>query len=482
MNETPADDAIVRKKSTPKPSSDAFVFFGATGDLAYKQIFPALQAMIRRGHFDMPIIGVARSTKDLDGLRARAHESIEKHGGVDSRAFAALSAQLQYVNGDYGSQETFRQLREALGGASHPLYYLAIPPDLFATVAQGLAKADCDEGARVVVEKPFGRDLASAQALNRTLHNSFPESAIFRIDHYLGKEPVQNLLYFRFANSFLEPIWNNNYIQSVQVTMAEILGVEGRGGFYEEVGAIRDVVQNHMLEVVALLTMEAPIVGDLDALRDEKQRAFRAMRPLAPSDVVRGQFRGYRNERGVAADSRVETFAAVKLYIDTWRWAGVPFYIRAGKRMPASATEVLVELKRPPQSVFDKITRSQADYFRFRLSPNVLISLGARAKMPGEAMVGEAVELVVRQVSADEMTPYERLLGDAIRGDATLFVREDGVEAAWTVVDPILGSATPVHEYEPNTWGPAEADQIIAGDGGWHDPKPVPEETLVAKK
>jgi glucose-6-phosphate 1-dehydrogenase len=462
--------------------SDAFVFFGATGDLAYKQIFPALQALIRRGHFDMPIIGVARSAKGLDGLLARAHESIEKHGGVDSRAFAALSAKFQYVNGDYANQETFRQLRKALGGASRPLYYLAIPPDLFATVAQGLAKADCDKGARVVVEKPFGRDLASAQALNRTLRKSLPESAIFRIDHYLGKEPVQNLLYFRFANSFLEPIWNNNYIHSVQVTMAETLGVEGRGGFYEEVGAIRDVVQNHMLEVVALLTMEAPIVRDLDALRDEKQRAFRAMRPLAPTDIVRGQFRGYRNETGVASDSQVETFAAVKLYIDTWRWAGVPFYIRAGKRMPVTATEVLVELKRPPQAVFDTITQNQADYFRFRLSPNVLISLGTRTKMPGEAMVGEAVELVVRQVSADEMTPYERLLGDAIRGDATLFVREDGVEAAWAVVDPILGNATPVHEYEPNTWGPSEANRIVAGDGGWHNPKPIGEKTLVATK
>ena len=462
--------------------SDAFVFFGATGDLAYKQIFPALQAMIRRGHFNMPIIGVAKSTEGLDGLRSRAHESIEKHGGVDSRAFTALSAKLQYVNGDYGNQETFRDLRKALGEACHPLYYLAIPPDLFATVAEGLAMADCDKGARVVVEKPFGRDLASAQALNRTLHKSFPESAIFRIDHYLGKEPVQNLLYFRFANSFLEPIWNNNYIQSVQVTMAETLGVEGRGGFYEEVGAIRDVVQNHMLEVVALLTIEAPIARDLDALRDEKQRAFRAMLPLAPTDVVRGQFRGYRNEKGVAADSQVETFAAVKLYIDTWRWAGVPFYIRAGKRMPVTATEVLVELKRPPQAVFDTITQSQADYFRFRLSPNVSISLGARAKIPGEAMVGEAVELVVRQVSADEMTPYERLLGDAIRGDATLFVREDGVEAAWRVVDPILGNATPVHEYEPNTWGPAEADRIIAGDGGWHNPKPIADKAMEAAK
>jgi glucose-6-phosphate 1-dehydrogenase len=482
MNGNPADAAIAKKESAPQPSSDAFVFFGATGDLAYKQIFPALQAMIRRGHFDMPIIGVARSAKGLDGLRARAHESLEKHGGVDSRAFATLSAKLQYVNGDYGSQETFRNLRKVLGGSSRPLYYLAIPPELFATVAQGLANADCDKGARVVVEKPFGRDLASAQALNQTLRKSFPESSIFRIDHYLGKEPVQNLLYFRFANSFLEPIWNNNYIQSIQVTMAETLGVEGRGGFYEEVGAVRDVVQNHMLEVVALLTMEAPIARDLDALRDEKQRAFRAMRPVAPTDVVRGQFRGYRNEKGVAADSKVETFAAVKLYVDTWRWAGVPFYIRAGKRMPVTATEVLVELKRPPQAVFDTIAQSEADYFRFRLSPNVLISLGARAKMPGEAMVGEAVELVVRQVSADEMTPYERLLGDAIRGDATLFVREDGVESAWRVVDPILGNATPVHEYEPNTWGPAEADRIIAGDGGWHNPKPIAEKTQVATK
>jgi glucose-6-phosphate 1-dehydrogenase len=453
--------------------SDAFVFFGATGDLAFKQIFPALQAMIRHGHLDMPIIGVARSAKGLDGLRARAHESLEKHGGVDPRAFAALSAKLQYVNGDYSSRETFRDLRKALGAASRPLYYLAIPPDLFETVAQGLASAGCDKGARVVVEKPFGRDLASAQELNQTLHRSFSESAIFRIDHYLGKEPVQNLLYFRFANSFLEPIWNSNYVQSVQVTMAETLGVEGRGVFYEEVGAIRDVVQNHMLEVVALLTMEAPIGHDPDAMRDAKQRALRAMRPLAPTDVVRGQFRGYRNEDGVASDSKVETFAAVRLHIDTWRWAGVPFYIRAGKRMPVSATEVLVELKRPPQAVFDTITQSQADYFRFRLSPNVGISLGARAKMPGEAMVGEGVELVVRQSSVDEMTPYERLLGDAIRGDPTLFVREDGVEASWRVVDPILGNVTPAHEYEPNTWGPSEADQIIAGDGGWRNPKPT---------
>ena len=456
--------------------SDAFVFFGATGDLAYKQIFPALQAMIRRGHLDMPIIGVAKSAKGLD-LRARARESLEKHGGLDPAAFDVLSARLQYVNGDYAAQQTFRNLRKALGGVSRPLYYLAIPPDLFATVVEGLANSGCDKNARVVVEKPFGRDLASARTLNQILHQSFPESAIFRIDHYLGKEPVQNLLYFRFANSFLEPIWNRNYVQSVQVTMAETFGVQGRGVLYEELGAIRDVVQNHMLSVVALLTMEAPTGRNPDALRDEKQRAFRAMRPLTPADVVRGQFRGYHKEAGVAADSQVETFAALRLHIDTWRWAGVPFYIRAGKQLPVTATEVLVELKRPPQTVFDTSTPSETNYFRFRLGPTVSINLGGRIKMPGEAMVGESVELVLRPRLDDEMMPYERLLGDAVRGDPLLFNREDGVEAAWGVVDPILGNVTPVHEYEANTWGPVQAEQIMSGDDHWHNPRPVAEET-----
>jgi glucose-6-phosphate 1-dehydrogenase len=464
-----------RRGTMANLDSDAFVFFGATGDLAYQQIFPALQALIQHRQFNMPIIGVALPPWTLDQFKARARESLEKHGGVDEKAFATLAARLQYVSGDYASPQTFANLKTALGGACRPLFYLAIPPALFATVAKGLAGAECDKGGRVVVEKPFGRDLASAQRLSQTLSEYFPEPAIFRIDHYLGKEPVQNLLYFRFANSFLEPIWNRDNIDSVQVTMAETKGVEGRGALYEEVGAIRDVVQNHLLEVVALLTMQAPVARDLDAQRNEKQRAFRAMRPLVPGDVVRGQFRGYRDEANVAPDSRVETFAALKLYIDTWRWAGVPFYIRTGKRLPITATEVYVQFKRPPQRVFDTIPESERNYVRFRLSPNVSISIGARSKLPGEAMVGKQVELVVHQTLGDQMLPYERLLGDAIRGDQSLFVREDSVESAWTVVEPVLGDATPVHEYEPNTWGPSEADSILAG-GVWHDPCEDPDD------
>ncbi|MEO8742821.1 MAG: glucose-6-phosphate dehydrogenase [Lysobacteraceae bacterium] len=459
------------------PHSDAFVFFGATGDLAYKKIFPALQAMIKHGGLDIPIIGMARAGWTVEQLRERARDSIEKNDTIDEAAFAKLSSQLQYIDGDYNDAATYGNLKQILKNAKRPIHYLAIPPSMFPVVVQHLAKAGCATDARVIVEKPFGRDLASAQSLNQTLHDVFPEDAIFRIDHYLGKEAVQNLLYFRFANSFLEPIWNRNYVDSVQITMAENFGVQGRGSFYDEVGTIRDVVQNHLFQVIALLAMDAPIGRDAESMRAEKLRLFRAMRPLDPKEVVRGQFRGYRDEPGVAKDSQVETFVALRLHIDTWRWAGVPFYIRAGKNLPITTTEVIVDLKKPPLAVFDEISSNHSNYFRFRLSPEVVMAAATRVKKVGEAMEGESVELIARRMLQREKSPYERLLGDAIRGDASLFTRDDSVEAAWRVVDPVLGGTRGVHIdpptiYEPGTWGPPAAAKVVASREGWHDPKP----------
>jgi len=451
--------------------SDAIVFFGATGDLAYKQIFPALQALVKRHTLDIPIIGVAKAGWTLDQLRVRARQSVAQHCGVDEGAFAKLSALLQYVDGDYRQAGTFTQLRKHLGRALRPLHYLAIPPSMFATVAEGLAQAGCAAEARVVVEKPFGRDPRSARELNNTLHRFSPESAIFRIDHFLGKEPVQNILYTRFANLFLEPIWNRAHIHSVQITMAENFGVQGRGRFYEEVGAIRDVIQNHLLQVLACLAMDPPAGEDNYAVRDEKARLLKAVRPLATADVVRGQYRGYRQEEGVAPASQVETYAAVKLFIDTWRWADVPFYIRAGKCLPVTVNEVIVTFKRPPLETFAECASGLANHLRLRLSPEVIIALGMRAKLPGERMLGEGVELIATHQSGDEMTPYERLLGDALRGDPSLFAREDAIEAQWKIVGPALGDVPPIYEYAPNTWGPVEAESMMDPLGGWVDPK-----------
>ena len=450
-------------------ASDALVFFGATGDLAYKKVFPALQAMLRRGHLNVPVIGVAKAGWNLDQLKARARHSLETHGGIDGAALDKLLSLLRYVDGDYQDPATFDLLRRELGSAQRPLHYLAIPPSLAATVVEQLGRSGCAKGGRVVAEKPIGHDLASAQALNRSLLAVFPEQDVFRIDHYLGKEAVQNLLYFRFSNSLFEPIWNRNYVDSVQITMAENVGVEGRGGFYDQTGAVRDVIENHLLQVTACLAMDAPLGGHPEAMRDEKARVLQAVTPLRPESVVRGQFRGYREEPGVAADSRVETFAAVRLQIDSWRWAGVPFYIRAGKCLPVSCTEVLVEFKSPPCAAFGE-TVAHPNYVRFRLGPDVAIALGVRAKAPGEAMVGQELELLATRGVGVEMAAYERLLGDAMKGDPTLFAREDAIEAEWRIVAPILtGTALP-HQYEPGTWGPAEADRLIARPGGWAKP------------
>jgi glucose-6-phosphate 1-dehydrogenase len=451
------------------PRSDALILFGATGDLAYKKIFPALQALVRRGHLDMPVVGVARSRWTLDQLKSRVKDSLKEHGGLHPAAYEKLCSLLHYVEGEYGHPTTCERLRQVLSGVKRPLFYLAIPPSLFTTVVEGLAKSGCTKGARVVVEKPFGRDLASAQELNRTLHAHFPEPAIFRIDHYLGKEPVQNLIYFRFANPLIEAGWDNQHIESVQITMAESFGVAGRGRFYEETGAIRDVVQNHMLQVIACLAEECPAGKDHEARRDERGRLLKAVRTLEPSDVVRGQFRGYQRGPGVAPDSQVETYTAVRFHIDNERWDGVPFYVRVGKCLTVTATEVIVRLKRPLRPVLDELDPPIANYYRFRLSPEMVIALGTKAKKPGELMVGERIELVACRQPPDEMGPYERLLGDAADGDATLFAREDSVEAAWRVVNPVLGNVTPLYQYDPNSWGPSEVNRLLSPEGGWHN-------------
>ena len=448
--------------------SDALVFFGATGDLAYKKIFPALQGMIKRGHLNVPVIGVAKSGWNLEQFRARAYDSLEKHGGVDSAAFDKLCGLLRYVDGDYQEPATFDALRKEMGGAERPAHYLAIPPVLFGAVVEQLAQSGCANGARIIVEKPFGRDLSSARDLNQILLGAFDEAKIFRIDHYLGKRPVNNLLVFRFANTFVESFWNRHYIESVQITMAEDFGVQGRGAFYDKTGAIRDVIQNHLLQVISNLAMESPARLDSESIRDEKVKVLKAIPPIAEKDLVRGQFRGYHNENGVANNSEMETFAALKLEINSWRWKGVPFFVRTGKNLPVTCTEIVGRFRKPPSLIPAEVLRE--NHLRIRLSPEAIIAMGMMVMTPGEEIAAETIEMLAsRAPGAGHIDAYERVLGAAMEGDATLFARQDYVEEAWRIVDPVLKASTPVYEYEPNTWGPPEVERVVP-HGGWSNP------------